>query len=120
MGTLMTMTKMTTEPMILGELSIFSPKGIEMKTEVIEPTSIFRDHDRLKQDRYLFNFDTNCNFNEIELNEPIPNLPIHPLDIAVSGDYVTGSFKDAGYATGPYKVRLWLMIEEEPITLNDD
>ena len=71
----MTMKRMMTELMILGELSIFSPKGIEMKTEVIEATSVFRDHDRLKQDRYLFNFDTNCNFNDVELNEPIPNLP---------------------------------------------
>lgn len=110
----MMITNMTTEVMILGELSIFSKQGIALKTEVVEGTPVFRDHDRLKQDRYLFNFDTNCNFNEIELNEPIPNLPIHPLDIKVSGDYVTGSFKDAGYATGPYKVKLWLLIEEEP------
>ncbi len=110
----MTMKRMMTELMILGELSIFSPKGIEMKTEVIEATSVFRDHDRLKQDRYLFNFDTNCNFNDVELNEPIPNLPIHPMDIEISGDYVTGAFKDVGYTTGPYKVKLWLMIEKEP------
>jgi len=108
---------MMTETMILGELSIFSPKGIEMRTEVIEATSVFRDHDRLKQDRYLFNFDTNCNFNEIELNEPIPSLLIHPLEIEISGDYVSGSFKDAGYTTGPYQVKLWLMIEETPEVL---
>ena len=75
----MMMTNMTTEVMIIGELSIFSKQGIALKTEVAESTSVFRDHDRLKQDRYLFNFDTNCNFNEIELNEPITNLPIHPL-----------------------------------------
>ncbi|MGB5930025.1 MAG: hypothetical protein WBH03_17720 [Cyclobacteriaceae bacterium] len=111
---------MTTEPMIIGELSIFCKQGIALKIEVIETTSIFRDHDRLKQDRYLFNFDTNCNFNEIELNEPIPNLPIHPLEMKVSGDYVTGSFKDAGYTTGSYKVKLWLLIEEEPETLTND
>jgi hypothetical protein len=116
----MMMKTMTIKSMILGELSIFSPKGIEMKTEVIEATSVFRDHDRLKQDRYLFNFDTNCNFNDIELNGPIPNLPIHPLDIEISGDYVTGAFKDAGYTTWPYQVRLWLMIEDEPEVLNDD
>ncbi|GAB3343950.1 hypothetical protein GCM10027429_35220 [Marivirga atlantica] len=111
---------MTTEQMILGELSIFSKEGIALKTEVAESTSVFRDHDRLKQDRYLFNFDTNCNFNEIELNEPIPNLPIHPLDIEINGDYLTGSFKDSGYATGPYKVKLWLMIEEKPELLKND
>lgn len=116
----MTMKRMMTELMILGELSIFSPKGIEMKTEVIEATSVFRDHDRLKQDRYLFNFDTNCNFNDVELNEPIPNLPIHPMDIEISGDYVTGAFKDAGYTNGPYQIKLWLMIEDEPEVLNDD
>lgn len=106
--------------MILGELSIFSKHGIAMKTEVIETTSVFRDRDRLLRDRYLFNFDTNCNFNEIELNEPIPNLPIHPLDIAVSGDYITGAFKDAGYASGLYTVKLWLLIEEEPEILTHD
>ena len=105
--------------MILGELSLFSKHGIAMRVEVSEPTSVSRDHDRLKQDRYLFGFDTNGNQNEVELNEPIPNVPVHPLDIPVQGDYITGSYKDARYASGPYRVKLWLMIEEEPTPLSE-
>ena len=113
----MTKKKMTDEPMHLGDVSIFSKRGVELKDYVIEVTSIERDHDRLKQDRYLLSYDLDATGNEVELNEPIANIPIHPLDIEVSGDYLTGSYKDAGIGSPPYEVKLWLVIEEEPDNL---
>ena len=88
--------------------------GVELKDHVIEVTTVELDHDRLKQDRYLLSYDLDCNGSEVELNEPIANIPIHPLDIPITGDYLTGAFKDSGLAPGSYTVKLWLMIEEEP------
>ena len=102
-------------PMHLGNISIFSKRGVELQDYVIEVTSVERDHDRLKQDRYLLSYDLDATGNAVELNEPIANIPIHPLDIQISGDYLTGSYKDAGIGTPPYEVKLWLVIEETPM-----
>ena len=104
--------------MVLGELSIFSKRGVELKDRVIEVTTVERDHDRLKQDRYLFGFDMDCDEDEVELNEPIANIPIQPLDVSITGDYLSGAFKDSELAPGPYIVKLWLLVEEEPKPLN--
>ena len=121
----MMMTKMrmmmnTNERMHLGDVSIFSPRGVEFQDYIIEVTTVERDHDRLKQDRYLLSYDLDNTGNEVELNEPIANIPIHPLDIEISGDYITGSYKDAGIGSPPYEVKLWLVIEEQPESLKDD
>ena len=121
----MMMTKMrmmmnTNERMHLGDVSIFSPRGVEFQDYVIEVTTVERDHDRLKQDRYLLSYDLDNTGNEVELNEPIANIPIHPLDIEISGDYIKGSYKDAGIGSPPYEVKLWLVIEEQPEPLKND
>ena len=110
----------TNEKMHLGDVSIFSPRGVEFQDYVIEVTTVERDHDRLKQDRYLLSYDLDNTGNEVELNEPIANIPIHPLDIEISGDYITGSYKDAGIGSPPYEVKLWLVIEEQPEPLKND
>ncbi|MEM1405456.1 MAG: hypothetical protein AAGG59_01675 [Bacteroidota bacterium] len=110
----------TNEKMHLGDISIFSPRGVEFQDYVIEVTTVERDHDRLKQDRYLLSYDLDNTGNEVELNEPIPNIPIHPLDIEISGDYITGSYKDAGIGSPPYEVKLWLVVEEKPEPLKND
>lgn len=104
---------MTEEPMHLGNVAIFSKRRVELQDYVIEVTSVERDHDRLKQDRYLLSYDLDATGNEVELNEPIANIPIHPLDIEISGDYLTGSYKDHGIGEPPYEVKLWLIIEEK-------
>ena len=104
--------------MKLGELSLFDPRGLFLKADVVENTSVCRDHDRLKKDRYLFGFDTDCNGNEIELNEPIADIHIIPVTAEATGDYITGSYQDAGWAWQPYTVKLWLLIEEEPQLLS--
>ncbi len=110
----------TNEKMYLGDVSIFSPRGVEFQNFVIEVTTVERDHDRLKQDRYLLSYDLDNTGNEVELNEPIANIPIHPLDIEISGDYITGSYKDAGIGSPPYEVKLWLVVEEQPELLEND
>ncbi len=120
---MMTKTRMmmnTNERMHLGDVSIFSPRGVEFQDYVIEVTTVERDHDRLKQDRYLLSYDLDNTGNEVELNEPIANIPIHPLDIEISGDYITGSYKDAGIGSPPYEVKLWLVVEEQPELLEND
>ena len=120
---MMTKTRMmmnTNEKMHLGDVSIFSPRGAEFQDYVIEVTTVERDHDRLKQDRYLLSYDLDNTGNEVELNEPIANIPIHPLDIEISGDYITGSYQDAGIGSPPYEVKLWLVIEEQPELLEHD
>ena len=106
--------RMIEEPVHLGNVSIFSKRGVELQDYVIEVTSVERDHDRLKQDRYLLSYDLDATGNEVELNEPIANIPIYPLDIEIIGDYLTGAYKDAGIGTPPYEVKLWLFIEENP------
>ena len=110
----------TNEKMHLGDVSIFSPRGVEFQDYVIEVTTVERDHDRLKQDRYLLSYDLDNTGNEVELNEPIANIPIHPLHIKISGDYITGSYQDAGIGSPPYDVKLWLVIEEQPEPLKND
>ena len=99
--------------MKLGELSLYDPRGIFLKTEVIERTSIYRDNDRIEKDRYLFGFE-DCNANEVELEEPISGIPVIPVMAEASGDYITGSYQDAGWSWQPYTVKLWLLVEEEP------
>ena len=104
--------------MKLGELSLFEPRGLFLQTDVVENTAIYRDHDRLKKDRYLFGFD-DCNSNEIELNEPIADIHVIPVTAQATGDYITGAYQDAGWAYSPYTVKLWLLVEEAPKPLSE-
>ena len=99
--------------MRFGELTILSKRSVELKEQIIEVTSLENDPDRLIEDRFLNSFDLETG-NDIELDEPISNIPIHVLDIEVSGDYLTGAYKDEGVSTLPYEVKLWLVLEEEP------
>ncbi|PTB98004.1 hypothetical protein C9994_00155 [Marivirga lumbricoides] len=98
--------------MELGELSIISRQGVELKAHVVDLSTIEQDHHALEQERYLSGYDMNCNNSEVELNAPVGSIPIHPLDIHMEGDYISGAFKDNQRASGPYKVKIWLMLEE--------
>ena len=104
--------------MVLGELTLLHKTGIFLKDQISVHTSNESDVDRLEQNRYLEDFDMECGETEVELVEPIQRYLIEPLDIQSMGDYITGSFKDIGFAAGPYTVKVWLMIEEEPGTLS--
>ena len=104
--------------MKLGELSLFDPQGLFLKTDVIENTSIHRDNDRIEKDRYLFGFE-DSNANEVELEEPISGIHIIPVTAEATGDYITGSYQDTGWAWQPYTVKLWLLVEEEPKILSE-
>ena len=97
--------------MRFGELTILSKRSVELKEQIIAVTSLENDPDRLIEDRFLSSFDLESG-NDVELE--IPNIPIHELDIEVSGDYLTGAYKDEGVSTFPYEVKLWLVLEEEP------
>ena len=104
--------------MILGELTLINKTGIFLKKQVSLHTSVEGDADRLEDNRHLQDFDMECNETEVELFEPIQRYITEPLDIQSKGGYITGSFKDNGLASGPYTVKAWLMIEEEPQTIN--
>lgn len=99
--------------MRFGELTIVSKRSVELKEDIVVVTSLEGDDDRLIQDRFLSSFDL-ANGSDVELGESIPNIPIHTLDIEVSGDYLTGTYKDVGGSIFPYEVKLWLVLEEEP------
>ena len=100
--------------MVLGHLAMISKKGVELQEQVVELTSLEYETDRLMQHNFLVGVELDCNGIDIELTRPLPSLPIHPLSITVSGDYITGFYQDSGLATGPYRIKLWLMIEEAP------
>ena len=100
--------------MVLGHLAMISNKGVELQEHVVELTTLEYEADRLIQDDFLVGVELECNGTDMEVTRPLPNLPIHPLSIAVSGEYITGFYQDSGLATEPYRVKLWLMIEEEP------
>jgi hypothetical protein len=104
--------------MKLGELSLFDPRGLFLRTEVIERTSIFRDNDRIEKDRYLFGFE-DTNANEVELEEPISGIHIIPVTAEATGNYISGAYQDAGFAWQPYVVKLWLLVEEEPEVISE-
>lgn len=103
--------------MILGELTLIDKTGIFLKEQVSDHSSIDKDPDRLEDSRYLEGFDLECGVTETELVGHIPSHLIEPLEIESKGDYIMGAFKDSGFATGTYTVKVWLMIEEEPLIL---
>ena len=98
--------------MELGELSIISKQGVELKEHVTSIVSIERDQDPLEQEQYLAGYDLNCNGIEVELNEPLRIPIIHPLDVHIEGDYISGAYRDSQMASGPYTIKIWLMLEE--------
>ena len=102
--------------MKLGDLTLIHQSGLFLREQVMDMASLERDPERLEVEHHLTDFNLECGAMETELLEPVPVLPITPVEIRSEGDYISGSFKDSGLATGPYTVKVWLMIEEsEPL-----
>ncbi len=106
-----------TENLILGELTLISKYGIETRTELHESTNFFRDIERMKGDRHLASFDSDCTLDDMELIEPLPLNNMIDLDIPLDSDYISGHFQDARFARAEYEVTIWLLLEESPETL---
>lgn len=100
--------------MKLGELSLYEQRGIFYKADVLDVPDPWRDLDLMLDPLYLTGFDEG---DELSLTDADLHHAIIPLNAGGSTTYITGSYKDAGKIYGDYTVKIWLLIEEEPIPI---
>ena len=93
-----------------GEITLFEKKGIFFKADVFD-----RHH---KENQEEINLLLKPEFSE-GFNLP-PNLGTEVLDVEGNTGYISGAYKDAGNVKEfPYRIKVWLLIEEEPVPLKD-
>jgi hypothetical protein len=93
-----------------GEVSLFEKKGLFFKADVF-------DRQHLENQKEI-SFLTEVGFlGDFDL--PL-NLRLEEVDVEGNTEYLTGAYKDAGNITEfPYRIKIWLLIEEEPVLLKD-
>ena len=93
-----------------GEVSLFEKKGIFFKADVFD-----RQHLENQKEVSLL---TEAGFAD-GFDLPL-NLNLEGIDVEGDTGYVTGAYKDAGNITEfPYRIKIWLLIEEEPSLMKD-
>ena len=93
-----------------GEISLFEKKGIFFKADVFD-----RQHLENQKEVSLL---TEAGFAD-KFDLPL-NLNLEEVDVEGDTGYVTGAYKDAGNITEfPYRIKIWLLIEEEPNLMDD-
>ena len=93
-----------------GEISLFEKKGIFFKADVFD-----RQHLENQKEVSLL---TEAGFED-GFDLPL-NLNLEDIDVEGNTGYVTGAYKDAGNITEfPYRIKIWLLIEEEPVLVKD-
>jgi hypothetical protein len=93
-----------------GEIALFEKKGIFYKADVFD-----RQH---KENQEEINLLSKINFSE---GSDLPvNLAMEVVDVEGNTGYITGAYKDVGNITEfPYRIKVWLLIEEEPVLMRD-
>jgi hypothetical protein len=93
-----------------GEIALFEKKGIFYKADVFD-----RQH---KENQEEINLLSKVDFSE---GSDLPlNLNMEIVDVEGNTGYITGAYKDAGNVTEfPYRIKVWLLIEEEPVLIKD-
>ena len=107
----LTMTKMK-----LGELSLYEQRGIFYKGNVLDIPDPWRDVEIMRDPLYLAGFDEG---DDLGLTDADLHHAIIPVEVDGSTTYITGAYKDAGDIEGEYTVKIWLLIEEEPIPISE-
>ena len=93
-----------------GEIALFEKKGIFYKADVYD-----LQH---KENQEEINLLSKLEFSE-GFDLPL-NLNMEVIDVEGSTGYITGAYKDAGNVREfPYRIKVWLLIEEEPVPLKD-
>lgn len=93
-----------------GEISLFEKKGLFFKADVFD-----RKHLENQKEISLL---TEAGFSD-GFDLPL-NLNLEEVDVEGNTGYLTGAYKDAGNITEfPYRIKIWLLIEEEPVLLKD-
>ena len=93
-----------------GEVSLFEKKGIFFKADVFD-----RQHVGNQKEVSLL---TEAGFAD-GFDLPL-NLNLEEIDVEGDTGYLAGAYKDAGnVAEFPYRIKIWLLIEEEPIPMKE-
>jgi hypothetical protein len=93
-----------------GEITLFEKKGIFYKADVF--------HRQHKENQEEINLLSRLDSSE---GSDLPiNLAMEVVDVEGNAGYITGAYKDAGNVTEfPYRIKVWLLIEEEPVLIKD-
>lgn len=93
-----------------GEIAFFEKKGLFFKADVYD-----RQHQENQEEINLL---SKTAFSE-GFDFPL-NLNMEVIDVEGNTGYITGAYKDAGNVKEfPYRIKVWLLIEEEPVPLKD-
>ena len=93
-----------------GEITLFEKKGIFYKADVYD-----MQHKENLEEIHLL---SKTEFSE-GFGLPV-NLGMEVVDLEGNTGYITGAYKDAGNVKEfPYRIKVWLLIEEEPVPIND-
>ena len=93
-----------------GEITLFEKKGIFFKADVFDRQQ--------KENKEEINLLLKPEFSE---GSELPlHLGMEVVDVEGNTGYITGAYKDAGNVKEfPYRIKVWLLIEEEPVPLKD-
>ncbi|WP_017730714.1 hypothetical protein [Nafulsella turpanensis] len=93
-----------------GEIALFEKKGLFFKADVYDS-----QHQENQEETNLL---SKIDFSE-GFDFPV-NLNMEVVDVEGNTGYITGAYKDAGNVREfPYRIKVWLLIEEEPVPLKD-
>lgn len=93
-----------------GEIALFEKKGLFYKADVFDR--------QLKENQEEINLLSKTAFSE-GFDFPV-NLNMEVVDVEGNTGYITGAYKDArNVKEFPYRIKVWLLIEEEPVPLKD-
>lgn len=99
----------------LGDLTLKEKRGIFFRGSVLDIPDPWREVTMVSDRRYLTGFDEG---DDLGLTDADLHHAIIPVAVDGGTTYITGAYKDAGN-TEDYTVKIWLLIEEEPIPIQD-
>ncbi|MGB3465075.1 MAG: hypothetical protein WBA74_07390 [Cyclobacteriaceae bacterium] len=106
---------MISEANTIGTLILRSAKAVEANIPILDTTTI-----PIRKGQQLggsFLEDVQECPDLLELHEPQVADSLEPLEVLIEGDYLSGSFQDTGYAMPPYRIMIWLLVEEKPVEI---
>lgn len=102
--------------MKLGELSLYEKRGIVYRGDVFDIPDPWREVEMISDPRYLTGFDEG---DDLGLTDADLHHAIVPVEVDGNTTYITGAYRDAGAFEKSYTVKIWLLVEEEPVPIDE-
>lgn len=100
----------------LGDLTLKEKRGIFFRGSVLDIPDPWREVIMVSDRRYLTGFDEG---DDLGLTDADLHHAIIPMDVDGNTTYITGAYRDAGNTEDDYTVKVWLLVEKEPVPIDD-